>query len=216
MKYFKQSTINQKVFTVRSLESQDVDAIVNYWVNGNKKIFEDMGIDLSRFPTKVEREKFFHQLVNNDPKKGESHLIVGVVDNEVFGYALFNHIHPGQDCQGHLHIISPHLRRQGITSTLMIDHIKAVVDLLNVKKIFLEPSSQNPGINRLLQKCYIFPKNTYLKPAVGICREMEVNRYVVSKKAIALIVTLFKIRNSLKGAITPMVSQLHIKLFVRK
>jgi hypothetical protein len=98
----------------------------------------------------------------------------------------------------------------------MIDHFKAVVDLLNVKKIFFEPSSQNPGINRLLQKYYLFPKKTYLKPAVGICREMEVNQYIVSKNAIALVVTLFKIRNFLKSAITPMVSQLHIKLFVRK
>lgn len=188
MRYFQQSIIAGKKFIIRSIEVQDVDTLVDYWVHGCKDIFEQMGINLNLFPTKLDREKFFRSLIDSNPCKGESHLIVGLADEEIIGYALFNHIQQGKDCQGHLHVIKPHFRRRGITSKLMIDNMKKVVAFLNIKTMYLEPSSANPSINRFLQKHLIYPKKKFLKPAQGICREMEVNQY---KLTISFIRTVF-------------------------
>jgi len=181
---------SNRTIIARDLEERDLESILNYWFNENPEFYQSMGVDANRMPPRTQRREFFKNMIGADPKHASSFMMIAECDGKTVAYTLFNHIMPGESCQVHIHVLDPEFRKQGFSSEFFAKGFPIIPDLLNVRKIILEPNANHLPVNRMIQRFGLKPVRTYHKPAQGICMAMEVNRYELSSTLIKFVLPL--------------------------
>jgi [ribosomal protein S5]-alanine N-acetyltransferase len=168
---------------VRGLEHRDVPDIVSYWYDTPWRFRWAMGVDPARQPPRAEWAYLYGAMVGADPETVGAIPLMGTFGGRPFGYALLDEIERGVSCRAHLHVFAEDDRRRGLVRRLFAPTLAAAFELAAVQTIVCEPSADNVAANDLLAGFGFEPVRRRLKPAQGICREMEVCRYELPRPA---------------------------------
>ncbi len=143
--------MTEKKLSVRLLEINELEFIVDYFLKSYSDFLLGMGVDISKLPS---REEWLNILTSNFYLNldNKTFFIVWLLDNEPVGHCNINKIDFGKEAYMHLHLWQGQTRQKGIGFDLLKMILPYFFDTFKLKKLYCEPSALNPAPNKTLEK----------------------------------------------------------------
>ena len=196
---------------VREIQTNDIEKIVNYFVNADAEFLKDMGADKSRLPKRDDWiEKLESELIKPYKNK-EFYYIIWLLGNQEIGHSNINNIEFRKSATMHLHLWHNTTRKNG----LGLDFLKLTIPYyfrnFKLKKLICEPYSKNIAPNKVLKKLNFELVRTYETTPGWINFQQTVNRYELKKE----MQTLGGIQSLREGFLCFLVFGIRYMLFER-
>jgi ribosomal-protein-alanine N-acetyltransferase len=174
---------------VREIEPNDIEKIVDYFVNSDAEFLNAMGADKSKFP---EREEWIEKLESEFEKiykKKESYFIIWLIDDQPVGHSNINKIEFGNIATMHLHLWGNDKRKNGLGLDFLRLTVPYYFKNFRLEKLICEPYSGNIAPNRVLQKLGFELVRTYDTTPGWLNFHQKVNRYELKRGQLGKIKT---------------------------
>jgi len=138
--------------SVREVNENDYENIVDYFLKADKDFLHRMGVDINLLP---KRDDWLNLLLYNHNKIIENKTIFYVIwllGKTAVGHSNINKIIFGKEAYMHLHLWQSDKRQKGIGSEFMKMSIPYYFNNFKLKKLFCEPYALNPAPNKILEK----------------------------------------------------------------
>jgi [ribosomal protein S5]-alanine N-acetyltransferase len=163
--------------TVREMQLNDINKIVDYFVFADTKFLLGMGADKSKLPN---REDWINKLeieYRKPYKAKEFYYIIWLLDNKAVGHSNINNIEYGKSATMHLHLWNTDKRKKGLGLNFLRKTIPYYFKKFELKKLICEPYSKNIAPNKIMLKYGFKLVKTYETKPGFINLYQEVNRY---------------------------------------
>jgi hypothetical protein len=155
------------VASLRDLTTDDLPAIVDYWLLSPDEHLAYIGVDRHRLGSKEDvHRRFQNSIRTGDPTQSAISLVV-TLENHFVGYTLLNRYSDDVN-YSHWHITVPSLRATGISTALYPYRIKAYFDLAPMSQLIHQTRTSNMGVNRLLDKFIPVAETKYIDKPDGV------------------------------------------------
>lgn len=177
--------------SVRPIQIEDLESLVNYWMNSSDEHMKGMGVDLSKLPKKSELTSMLGSQLHTPLEQKKSYALIWLLDNKPVGHCNVNQIEYGKQAYMHLHLWQNNSRKKGLGSQFVKLSIPLFFKDLNLQQLLCEPYALNPAPNKTLKKIgFTFIKEHICVPGY-LNFEQPVKRWVLNK------VNLQKVLNGL-------------------
>lgn len=180
--------IEQNRFKVRELTKSDIASVADYWLKSDKDFMVNMGVDLSKLPS---REGLTKMLVNQiqllDTEKS-SLALIAEVNGEPIGHCNVNGITYGKEATLHLHLWNTNSRKKGLGTQMVRNSLPVFFERLKLKTIWCEPYAKNPAPNRTLEKVGFEFVKRYVTIPGSLNFEQEVNRWKMMREKLETLI----------------------------
>ena len=142
----------EKKLSVRHLQINDLELIVDYFLKSNDDFLFGMGVDISKLPSK---QDWLNILTSNFYLRLEEKAffyIIWLLDNQPVGHCNINKINFGEDAFMHLHLWLGQTRQKGVGFHFLKMTIPYFFDNFKLKTLYCEPSASNLSPNKTLEK----------------------------------------------------------------
>jgi RimJ/RimL family protein N-acetyltransferase len=143
---------NQNKLSVREIETNDFQNIIDYFLNTDKNFLLAMGVDESKLPGRQEWVKLLLNEFELPVKKKKLYYTIWLLNDKPVGHSNINKIIFGEEAYMHLHMWHPEERQKGIGLAFMKLSLRFYFDSFKLKKLFCEPSAKNTPPNKTLEK----------------------------------------------------------------
>lgn len=171
---------NNPSLAVREMQQEDIELIVQYWVDAQPDFLTGMGVDLGKMPGREELSNALAAQLQAPYPQKESYATIWLMDNQPIGHCNVNDIVFGGTASMHLHLWRPNLRQKGIGSTLLKESLRYFFEQLKLKKIISEPYALNPAPHKTLEKFGFDFEKEYTTIPGSLSFEQKVRRYVLT------------------------------------
>ena len=138
--------------SVREIQLEDIEFIINYWLNADKEFLENMGVDASKIPPKQEWQNILKQQLHQSYREKQSYCIIWQLDGKAVGHSNVNKIIFGQEAYMHLHLWKKELRKSGLGTDLVKMTLPYFFNNLNLITLYSEPYALNAAPNNTLKR----------------------------------------------------------------
>lgn len=138
--------------SVREIQEQDIDLIIQYWLAADKQFLQGMGVDITKMPNKVEWKNMLTEQLSQSYEEKKSYCIIWQIDEIAVGHSNINKIKFGEEAYMHLHLWQTDKRQKGVGAALVKLTVPFFFDNYQLKKLYCEPYSLNPAPNKTLAK----------------------------------------------------------------
>src|SRR5579863_5440411 len=174
--------MDDEILSVRQLQQNDLEKIVDYFLNADTNFLSIMGVDISKLPSKKEWLKILLDDLYKVPEKKNFFYIIWLLNNKPIGHSNINKIMFGKEAFMHLHLWNNSTRKKGTGFELLKMTLPFYFNVFQLQYLFCEPSALNPAPNRLLEKSgFEFVKNYDTIPG-WINFHQSVNRWQMSSE----------------------------------
>lgn len=167
--------------SVRAIEKQDVELLVDYWMRASPEYLLGMGAIPSKIPSREDFEVMLIEQIATPLEKKPSYATIWLLNGEAVGHCNVNNIEFGQEAYMHLHLWHPEKRKKGMGTELVKLSVAHFFEQLKLKTIFSEPYALNPAPHKTLKKAGF----TFIKKYTTIPGhwnfEQEVLRWKIEK-----------------------------------
>ena len=151
--------------SVREIQKEDIDSLVQYWVGSDPEFMISMGVDLKKLPAKDELTNMLNEQLSTSYKEKKSYCIIWLLNNEAIGHSNINKIIFGEEAFMHLHLWTAEVRQKGFGNELVKLTLPYFFKNLQLKKLYCEPFALNPAPNKTLEKVgFSFIKKHIITP----------------------------------------------------
>jgi RimJ/RimL family protein N-acetyltransferase len=168
------------VLVVRDPTPGDISLVKTYWMNQTVSDIERMKLDVSRIPARVAQVEAWLDLSGVPHRRRTSDLLIWNLNGETVGMSTLRNIRYGDSGEIHLHMIDTRFRQRGYGHRFFLLCLQEFFARFELQIIVCEPSSTNPGPNRLLQRLGFDVVKTYRTVPSDLNLEHEVNRYEIT------------------------------------
>ena len=172
--------MNKNHLSVREIQEEDVEAIIDYWLHAEPAFLTGMGVDLKKIPTAEQWKEMLTEQINQPYTEKKSYCTIWLVDDKAIGHSNVNKIIFGQEAFMHLHIWKNEFRQKGTGTELVKLSLPLFFKNLDLKKIYCEPYALNPGPNKTLEKLGFKFVKTYTTISGWLNFEQPVNLWELS------------------------------------
>ncbi len=166
---------------VREMEKEDVELIVDYFVNADVDFLKSMGADKTKLLNRTEWITKLNKEFDKTNEEKEYYYIIWMIDNQPTGHSNIDKIDFGQTATMHLHLWKSHNRAKGLGLQFLKRTIPFYFNNFKLKKLICEPKSKNISPNKALKKVgFEFIKKYETVPGM-INFLQSVNRYEMTK-----------------------------------
>jgi RimJ/RimL family protein N-acetyltransferase len=165
---------------VRDLSPGDIPQINGYWEGLTPPDCDRMSIDPGRIHTRLLVPGTLQRLYGAPPEARTSDALAWELNGRFVGFSTLRNIRYGQSGEIHLHMTDARNRRSGYGHRFFALSLQEYFRRFELQLIACEPSSRNPGPNRLLAKLGFTVAKTYRTRPSDINVEHEVNRYEIT------------------------------------
>lgn len=173
--------MTEKNLSVREYQLNDIEKVVNYFVDADDEFVKDMGADKSKFPTKEEWTNKLKSELGKPYSQKTFYYIIWLINDEPIGHSNVNAIDYGKTAVMHLHIWDNKKRKSGFGLEFLKLTIPYYFKHLKLETLICEPSAKNPAPNRTLKKVGFELVKTYDTTPGWINFHQTVNRFELSK-----------------------------------
>jgi ribosomal-protein-alanine N-acetyltransferase len=170
----------EDILKIRDLVPADLPLIKTYWTSMTPADIERLCLDPDRIPARLDHIEALLQLPASPHSARTSEFLIWELNGAAIGMSSLRNIRYAEYAEAHLHVIEPRLRRSGYGQRFFIRSLEEYLRRFHLALIVCEPSSTNPGPNRLLQKLGFTVARTYRTIPSDVNREHEVNRYEIT------------------------------------
>jgi ribosomal-protein-alanine N-acetyltransferase len=168
--------------TVREIQVNEIEKIVDYFVNADIEFLKGMGADKSKLPKKKEWIEKLESEFKKSYAKKEFYYIIWLSDNQAIGHSNINNIEFGKSATMHLHLWNSDKRKSGLGLDFLRLTIPYYFRNFELEKLICEPSSENIGPNKVLNSLGFEFVRTYDTTPGWINFHQTVNRYELKKE----------------------------------
>ena len=166
---------------VRESQVDDLEKIVDYFLQAKANFLHGMGADKSRLPKKEAWLQALQGEITKPYQDKNYYYIIWLVDNEAVGHSNVNHIKFGESATMHLHLWNNKQRKRGLGLSFLKMTIPYYFKNLALKKVICEPYSKNSGPNKILKKFGFDLVRTYETIPGPINFRQIVHRYELTR-----------------------------------
>ncbi len=174
---------------VRESTINDMERIVDYFLNADKDFLMGMGVDVSKLPAKMD---WMNMLLSNHQQSNENkkfYYITWLLTDEAIGHSNINKISFEQEAYMHLHVWQHHNRQKGTGLKLLQMTLPYYFNVFKLKYLYCEPSAINPAPNKVLEKLGFDFIKTYDTTPGWINFYQTVNRWCLTKEKFEYFLT---------------------------
>lgn len=167
--------------SVRLLKHEDINDLVDYWLNSSDEHLIGMGVDLSKLPSRDNLIKMLSSQLNTPIKQKKSFALIWLLNNKAIGHCNVNQIEYGKQAFMHLHLWEQQTRQKGLGNQFVKLSIPKFFEALHLQQLFCEPYVLNPAPNKTLERIgFTFVKEHVCIPGY-LNFEQPVKRWVFNK-----------------------------------
>jgi RimJ/RimL family protein N-acetyltransferase len=180
-------TVADDSLTVRASDINDFEKVIDYFLKSDKEFLTNMGVDISKLPSKAEWLRILTADFSLDPESRKFFYVIWLSGNRAIGHSNINKIIFGEEAYMHLHLWEANKRRKGIGFRLLKDTLPLYFNTYQLKNLYCEPSASNPAPNNTLKKLgFEFIKSYNTIPG-WINSFQTVNKWCLTDKKFKLI-----------------------------
>ena len=138
--------------SVRELQPIDIEPLSDYWFKSDDKFLINMGVDLSKMPTREQWHVMLHEQIAQSYQEKQSYCLIWLHNNVPVGHSNVNRIKFGQEAYMHLHIWQAGNRTKGMGLEFVKMTLPYFFKNLQLQKICCEPYALNPAPNKTMEK----------------------------------------------------------------
>ena len=138
--------------SVREIQHSDIELLSDYWFRSSPEFLIDMGVDLSKMPSREEWKEMLNEQLAQSYEEKKSYCIIWLLDDEPIGHSNVNRIIFGEEAYMHLHIWKAGNRTKGLGLQFVKMTLPFFFQNMKLKKICCEPYALNPAPNRTMEK----------------------------------------------------------------
>ena len=138
--------------SVREIRHSDIEPLSQYWFRSDPEFLVNMGVDLSKMPTKDEWKQMLTEQISQSYEEKKSYCIIWLVNDEPIGHSNVNRIIFGEEAYMHLHIWKKDNRTKGLGLQFVKMTLPWFFEKMKLKKLCCEPYSLNPAPNKTMEK----------------------------------------------------------------
>jgi RimJ/RimL family protein N-acetyltransferase len=165
---------------VRELTPADVPLLKAYWMNLTASDIDRLSLDPAKIPSRLAQIERYLQATGTPYRTRTSDLLIWELNGAAIGMSSLRNIRFGEYGEIHLHVVEPACRRRGYGHRFFVKSLEEYFRRFELNLIVCEPSSRNPGPNRLLQKLGFTVTRTYRTIPSDVNREHDVNHYEIT------------------------------------
>jgi RimJ/RimL family protein N-acetyltransferase len=168
--------------SVREIQQQDIEPLVNYWMTATPEFLTGMGVDLQKMPRPEEFTMMLNEQINTPLKDKKTYCIIWLEDGIQVGHSNVSKIIFGEEAYMHLHLWNNASRKKGNGTAFVKLTLPYYFENLQLKKLCCEPYALNPAPNKTLKKVgFTFIKKHTTIPGI-LNFEQEVNLWEMTKE----------------------------------
>ena len=167
---------------VREMTLDDIEKIVDYFVNADPRFLKGMGVDKTKLPEKSQWIEKLRVECNKVYSGKEFYYIIWLLDDIAIGHSNINNIEFGRSAHMHLHLWNNNNRKGGLGLQFIKLSIPFYFKNFELEKLICVPYSKNIAPNRLLLKAGFEFVQTYETTPGWINFYQAVNQYELKKE----------------------------------
>jgi len=167
--------------SVREMIGNDIENIVDYFIEADVDFLKVMGADKNKLP---ERKAWIKKLKTEFEKpynEKEFYYIVWLINGQPVGHSNINNISFGKSATMHLHLWNGNNRKKGLGVKFLNMSTPYYFEHFKLEKLVCEPRAENAAPNKALQKAGFYLIRTYKTTPGWINFHQTVNRYELTK-----------------------------------
>jgi RimJ/RimL family protein N-acetyltransferase len=172
--------MSDPILAVREIQEQDIELIVQYWLNADPSFLLGMGVDSSKIPSKEEWIQMLREQLHQSFEEKQSYCMIWLVNGKAVGHSNVNKIKFGEEAYMHLHLWNSDIRKKGSGTELVKMTLPYFFKNLKLKKLYCEPYGLNPAPNRVLDKVGFTLVKEYTTTPGWLNFEQPVKRWELS------------------------------------
>jgi len=172
--------------TVREIQVNEIEKIVDYFINADAEFIKGMGADKSKLPKKKEWIEKLESEVKKPYSEKEYHYIIWLFNKRAVGHSNINNIEFGKSAKMHLHLWNNDKRKRGLGLKFLRLTIPYYFKNFGLEKIICEPFSKNIAPNKVLKKMDFKLVRTYETTPGSINFYQMVNRYEMKREQLGI------------------------------
>jgi RimJ/RimL family protein N-acetyltransferase len=142
----------ERAMSVREMELREVGLRIEYFHASSDEHLRMLGVDRALLPTREDWRQFYVDDYARPLRERVLYLLVWELDGEAVGFSSADRIEFGEQAFMHLHILNPGLRRQGFGAAFVRQSAVVYFRMLELRRLYCEPSAFNVAPNRTLQR----------------------------------------------------------------
>lgn len=174
--------MNENLLSVREMREEDVELIVQYWLNADSAFLKGMGVDLDKVPGGEQLTEMLSAQLSQSYEEKQSYCMIWLVDGRAVGHSNVNKIVFGEEAYMHLHLWDPAARGKGFGTALVKMTLPYFFNNLKLKKLNCEPYALNPAPNNTLAKIGFGFVQEYVTVPGWINFEQAVKRWELTRE----------------------------------
>lgn len=168
--------------SVREIQADDVEKIVDYFLQADAEFLKGMGADKSKLPQREEWIKKLEFEFEKSFENKEFYYIIWLIDKQPVGHSNIHKIEVGNKATMHLHLWKNDKRKNGLGLKFLNLSLPLYFENFKLKKLICEPSAENVAPNKVLKKIGFELVKTYDTTPGWINFHQTVNKYEFSKE----------------------------------
>ncbi|MGV3538797.1 MAG: GNAT family N-acetyltransferase [Rufibacter sp.] len=177
-----QDKIVKNLLTIRSLQTPDISAITDYWLNSDAAFLQGMGVDLTKLPSREQWHQMLTDQINTPLEQKQSYALIWVLNGRAIGHSNTNKIRYGDEAYFHLHLWLPEFRKTGLGSVFVKLALRRFFQDLQLQRILCEPYALNPAPNKMLEKIGFDLVKEYVTIPGWVNFEQPVKRWQMTRE----------------------------------
>ena len=174
-------TATDDVLVVREMQNDEVDYVIQYFLNATPAFLHGMGVDPLKLPSEAEWQAALHSDFERPLKERAFFYLLWINNGQPIGHSNINKIEYQSHAFMHLHIWATEHRQSGFADFMVRQSVKHYFERFELKKLFCEPYALNPAPNKTLPKAGFRLLETYTTIPGWINFEQPVNRWVLNR-----------------------------------
>ncbi len=168
--------------SVREMNINDCDLIINYWLSASNDFLISMGVEKLKLPSKEQFHAFLQKQIVTSLSKRESYVIIWEENETPIGHSNTRPTNFGKDAFMHLHIWKKENRSKGYGFDLLRLTIPLYFNNLKLQHLYCEPYALNAAPNKTLSKLGFLLVEEKLNTPGVFNFEQPTKRWALSKE----------------------------------
>ncbi len=168
--------------SAREIQEQDIEPIINYWLNASDEFMTGMGVDLTKMPTREQWRNFLHEQLSQSYKEKKSYCIVWLLNDQPVGHSNISKIIFGKEAFMHLHLWNKDTRQKGLGTDLVKKTLPYYFNNMELQTLYCEPYALNPPPNKTLKRVGFDLVKAYTCIPGWLNFEQEVNLWEMKRE----------------------------------
>ncbi len=167
---------------IREMGVEDVDLIINYFLQSDHGFLREMGVDPKKLPPKHEWRRLILEDLERPLQNKKFYYLIWELNDSPVGHSNINKIVYGKEAYMHFHLWDPMKRQRGSGQHFIRECISRYFGKFDLQNLFCEPYAENPGPNRTLARVDFEFVNKYDTTPGWINFHQTVNRWALTRE----------------------------------